>query len=250
MSSVDPITWACDRLRQFIDASARQHNPPPPGVISGGDYGPKASEDEVLRQWAVVERVLQHYLPDWQSRLGPGDGYTYTGYRWGERREGAALCLAALQAEAEVREHLETRGPSLSADALHPWIWDSARSLWNSQHHREAVEAAAKGLNAYTQQKTGMTLAEGDLFVQAFSDDGPKPDRPRLRPVGGSDDSLSVRSLRRGIRDYASGCYAAIRNPKAHDDPTIDTPEHEALEQLAALSVLARWVEGATLVMA
>ena len=37
------------------------------------------------------------------------------------------------------------------------------------------------------------------------------------------------------------GCAQGIRNPQAH--PSSDLTEQEALEQLAALSVLARWVD-------
>lgn len=44
---------------------------------------------------------------------------------------------------------------------------------------------------------------------------------------------------------YAEGCFAAIRNPVAHVEGEL--PENERLEQLAALSVLARWVDQAQL---
>jgi hypothetical protein len=44
---------------------------------------------------------------------------------------------------------------------------------------------------------------------------------------------------------YAEGCYAAIRNPVAHSEGEL--PEDEGLEQLAVLSVLARWVDQAQL---
>ena len=37
------------------------------------------------------------------------------------------------------------------------------------------------------------------------------------------------------------GCAQGIRNPQTH--PSDDITEQEALEQLAALSVLARWVD-------
>ena len=37
------------------------------------------------------------------------------------------------------------------------------------------------------------------------------------------------------------GCAQGIRNPRAH--PSDDVTEQEALEQLAALTVLARWVD-------
>ncbi|MFI1679106.1 TIGR02391 family protein [Streptomyces sp. NPDC020607] len=44
---------------------------------------------------------------------------------------------------------------------------------------------------------------------------------------------------------FAEGCFAAIRNPSSHEDGLPELPEHEALEQLAAFSGLARWVDAA-----
>ncbi|MEU0002312.1 TIGR02391 family protein [Streptomyces microflavus] len=50
-----------------------------------------------------------------------------------------------------------------------------------------------------------------------------------------------------GVMSFAKGCFAGIRNPNSHEDGLPELPEHEALEQLAAFSVLARWVDSAAL---
>jgi hypothetical protein len=42
----------------------------------------------------------------------------------------------------------------------------------------------------------------------------------------------------------AEGIYAGIRNPLTHEDPR-DLNEQVGLEYLAALSVIARWVDEA-----
>lgn len=66
--------------------------------------------------------------------------------------------------------------------------------------------------------------------------------RPRLR-LPGDRSSLTWKSRQRGARALAQGCYAGLRNVVAHDDP--DWSEQEALEALACLSVLARWIDEA-----
>ncbi|CAD12002.1 hypothetical protein (fragment), partial (plasmid) [Streptomyces coelicolor A3(2)] len=48
-----------------------------------------------------------------------------------------------------------------------------------------------------------------------------------------------------GAAAFARGVYVAIRNPIAHELGD-ELKEHEALEQLAAFSLLARWVDDAT----
>ncbi len=79
-----------------------------------------------------------------------------------------------------------------------------------------------------------------------FSKDAPKPGQPRLRLMV-DDGSDTFRSLQRGAAAFTEGCYAGIRNPNSHEDGLPELPQHEALEQLAALSVLARWVDTAVL---
>jgi hypothetical protein len=135
--------------------------------------------------------------------------------------------------------------PDLNASNTHRWIWDGAQSLWQSGHFAEAVEAAARKLNAETQNKVGRRdISETNLFNQAFSDDPPFAGKSRLRLTSG-DDGKTAKSDRRGIRAFAEGCFAAIRNPVAHDQTELS--EIAALEQLAALSILARWVDSTDL---
>ncbi|MFF8919054.1 TIGR02391 family protein [Streptomyces sp. NPDC015032] len=53
------------------------------------------------------------------------------------------------------------------------------------------------------------------------------------------------RSQHEGAAAFARGVYVAIRNPIAHELGD-ELKEHEALEQLAAFSLLARWVDDST----
>lgn len=54
-------------------------------------------------------------------------------------------------------------------------------------------------------------------------------------------------SLHEGVGAFARGCFMAIRNPGSHSDEVDDLDEYKALEQLAAFSLLARWIDDATL---
>ncbi|MFC9454469.1 TIGR02391 family protein [Streptomyces sp. NPDC056983] len=135
----------------------------------------------------------------------------------------------------------------MSADAMHPWVWEGAKSLWQSGHYREAVGAAARKVNAETQNKLGHRRnSETDLFKQALSPDQPKAETPRLR-LPPNDGSKSFLSIQRGVMAFAEGCYAAIRNPISHDADLPELAEAEALEQLAAFSFLARKVSEASI---
>jgi hypothetical protein len=58
----------------------------------------------------------------------------------------------------------------------------------------------------------------------------------------------TVKSRQRSVQQYALGCYAAIRNPASHEHR--EWGHQVAIEYLAALSVLARWIDDWTVVTA
>lgn len=213
--------------------------PPAPGH----HYGDRtASDDEIIDAAAVVEQILDRVVAGWRT-AGPVLHSRHD--RWDNHVEAARRAQVLLRRQDEVQEKLGDNAPQLDAGQMHPWIWDGARSLWQSGHFREAVGAAARKVNAEVQNKVGRRdISETDLFKQVFTLDPPQPGKPRLR-MAPNDGSKTFQSVHRGAAAFAEGCYAAMRNPISHIAGEL--PEAEALEQLAAFSVLARWVDGATI---
>lgn len=222
--------WALGELNKF-EALIE------PKKSSGAYSDPVGAEDEIMAQMLVAQRI-------WDRVIGPAPSSRSSAYDiYHGLRVWNIRCIAAIERDAELRANLGDNAPRLNAANLHPWVWDGARSLWASGHYAEAVEAAAKKINAETQNKVGRRdIAETELFNQAFSTDDPSPTSPRLR-LPSDDGGRTALSVRRGIRSFAEGCYAAMRNPLAHEGNEL--PESVALEQLAALSTLARWIDAA-----
>ncbi|MFF3359321.1 TIGR02391 family protein [Streptomyces sp. NPDC002917] len=102
-------------------------------------------------------------------------------------------------------------------------------------------------INAETQNKLGHRISETKLFQDALSTNQPAAGRPKLRVVP-DDDGDTFKNVQRGVMAFAEGCCAAIRNPNSHEDGLPELTENEALEQLSAFSLLARWGDGATMV--
>lgn len=229
--------WAIEQLDDFIEATSVTYVPSPPGTAGFHSYKTAASEDDVVRRAQVVEQILDRVVPGWRSDIKKKDRQA-----WSAHYEAAVRAREALVRADEVRQNLGEDAPDLSAAELHPWIWSGAKSLWQSGHYREAVEGATKKLNAETQNILGRRdLSETDLFKQAFSMDEPKLGKARLRRMK-DDGSDTYRSLQRGAMALAEGVFAGIRNPLSHEADQ-ELSEQEALEYLAALSVLARWVD-------
>ena len=231
--------WAITEIDGFLHVTAQIHPDTGPGITFLGTVmrGPKTEASERAH---VVEQILDHVLPGW-SRDRPEKDKSFS---W--LRDQASRGKAALGRQAELSEKLGDDAPDMDAANLHSWAWENGRSYWNTGHYHQAVMQAAIRINAETQAKLGrMDISETALFNEAFSLSLPKEDAARLR-LTKDDGSKTYENLHRGARAFAEGLYAAIRNPGVH------TPEEAAggqeqlcLEQLAAFSLLARWVDQA-----
>lgn len=232
------VEWALAELRGFIELTILVQPPPIPGVTVLGDRRHvKGPASAVVASAQVVEQILDRALPDWRSSV-PED----TRSRWQQERQAAQRAVVQLERAAEVAEKLGDNAPHLNAGRMHPWAWEGARSLWQSGHYREAVRAALVKINAEAQNRLGRRdLSETTLFQQAYSTDDAKPGQPRLR-LPEDDGGKTALSVRRGVVALAEACYAALRNPVSHD-VLDELGEEEALEQLAAASLLARFVD-------
>jgi len=162
--------------------------------------------------------------------------------------ETARYALGRLRTQAETRARLGTAAPAMLADALHPTIWDAASARWASGHHSDAVQRAATFLNAHIQDLVSRhDVSDSELMREAFSLADPVDGKPRLRWPG-ADDDLTVKTMRIGVLNFSQGVFSAIRNPATHS--TVDMERQEALEHLATLSALARWVDRCDVVRA
>jgi hypothetical protein len=237
--------WAIEQLTAFLHASDQivPSHSPGDGVVFIGTVQRK-DDREVAELAHVAEQILDRALPHWRTADDRPEAVRRKD-RWNRLRDWAARGIAALNREEELREKLGENAPSIDASKLHPWIWEGAKSLWQSGHYGEAVMAAARKLNAETQNKLGRRdLGETKLFQEAFSTNPPDGGKRRLR-LALADGSAGFKDRQAGAMQLAGGLYTGLRNIGSHE-VTDELPEHEALEQLAAFSVLARMVERAS----
>lgn len=231
---------ATARLQQFLSVARVTYVAPGGGYIGSGTWRLDNPESVVQRDAQVVEPLLDAILPGWRTAPWEGERTSY----W-RHREAANRAIAALESADEIAEVLGDSAPEMSAGSMHAWVWDSAKALWGSGHYRDAVSAAARGINAQAQTKVGRRdLSEWKLLTDCFALKAPEPGKPRLRLMA-ADGSDTFTTMHEGAGAYARGLYQGIRNPANHDQLP-ELSEGEGLEQLAAFSVLARWVDGAT----
>jgi uncharacterized protein (TIGR02391 family) len=226
--SVD-IAWMRAQLAEYYKLIER-------GPLDARFYTDVYEDGPLLRLEPTVKEILKALDPELADRdLDPFDNWSGT--------MAAVDCgLGILAAREAIETKLAPDIPVLPADQFHPWVWRAARTLWDSAHYRHAVQAAATAINDHTQNKLGRRdIADTQLMKEAFSPHPPVPGRPRLR-CPGDPASPTTQSRQRGALEYAAGCFSAIRNPATHEQGEWD--QETALECLAALSLLARWIDG------
>jgi hypothetical protein len=216
------------KLEQFIDTANRS------AAISGPPRQDYSLHSELRKQEYGVKQVLKALQPgledfslnDWFPEISA--------------RDAAERGLGVLNDREEVSAALIPDAPVLPADRFHPWVWDTARTLWESHHYRQAVHTAWTTINAKIQDKVQRRdVSDTKLVQETFSESAPVPGKLRLR-VQGDPTTETVQSRQRGALQLGLACVSLIRNPVSHEDSELD--EQIALEQLATLSVFARVV--------
>jgi len=194
----------------------------------------------VVGRQRLLEEMAQQIDPGLQADRFQRDASG----SWAAAEEAVLRLQGILEFEADHRRILGPHGPTLWAEGLHPWVWKAAANLWDDQHYRQAVLEAANAVELQTRLKIGIEgLKGGNLYAQAFSID-PQGLPKRLRIVGLDEGTDAWRSAHEGAKFLGMACSAGIRNWAAHPTDK-DVTEQEALEYLAAFSVLARWIDDA-----
>lgn len=229
--------YMCEKLTDYAQLLDRYLGA---SLTFPGGYPDNAERGVLRRKEGTVKEILKLLDPELA-------GFDFEAAYGGEDNARAAVQrgLGILDDRDEWAIKLAPESPVLPANQFHPWIWDAARSLWETSHYRQAVQVAATALNARTQDKLGRRDLSDTKLMQAVFGTAPKSGTAHLviDTTGLADET--AKGMQAGMTSYAVGCFLAIRNPATHEDG-LDWDQQVALEYLAALSVLARWIDKAT----
>lgn len=237
------VDWVRSKLTKFVDET-RPVNQSTTNVITHRT-APACGRSKAIELCEVVRPILRRLYPEWQ-----GENPRHQHDEFASERDASRRLLARLDHLDEVNARLggTDTSPRITASSLHHLIWSAAQTQWTLGQRHEAVLAAAKAVNSQLQAKMSRRDAsEADLVKQAFSHKEPEPGKARLR-FNSIEDEKTRESMRGGTLEFGSGCFRAIRNPVGHLlNSEIEMTEQEALERLAALSLLARFIDDADL---
>jgi uncharacterized protein Ymh len=203
------------------------------------------AQAEIIEKLVPVELIAQAVAPDLLNQFAQRT----RGWKWGAVRDAAVRLRTLLQQREEIDEIIGPTGPRLVAERLHTWVWEAAASLWSDGYRRSAIQAAGAQIELHLRSKLGRHDGSiTSIALAAFSLDDPKAGEPRLRLPGFTLGTQTFKAAHEGAKFFGAGCFLAVRDVATH---TLTEPsEQEGLEQLAALSVLARWIDKSRLVEA
>ncbi len=199
--------WAQQQLELFVDAWLAY----PRGSIGGAQFYETDLKKLVHELAPVVRAILARLEP---SLALPSMDSLYDASQRDAAVRAASNGLGMLR-HADALERLRLDTPRMRADGLHDWVWQAAQSFWSADQYAVAVEQAAKSVTAHTQHKCSVSLSDNDLMQQVWSEDAPRPGRPRLR-LPGDRSTKTWQSRQRAAGSLAQGCYGGIRNVVAH----------------------------------
>jgi hypothetical protein len=235
-------------VRDYIRLLDEQHsvfdksiNPVP---VVGADF--KRLDREI--------RVRSRFMKDLAKVFDPtliggfGSRKVLVGWPNSSRLSAAEQLLAVIDSKIRVGETFGWM-PDLVRDRLHPVVSSAVEEVWRDGHLREAVQRASSAVfDELLVRKYGRAdIRDGkDRVTQAFTTERATPETPRLRFTRLPHGSAPWRSLHEGVMHFGQGCSQAIRNVTTHN---LERPAEElALDCLASLSLLARWIDEAEVV--
>ena len=228
---------ALEKLREFRGLLVTDER----ALLASGPLSAQVARSELQ---PLIERIARELDTDGAEELG--GRWNNLQQRW--NLTGAIHAtdrlIGILKRREDYQQLFGPVGPTLAASQLHPWVWAAAADLWDDGYHEQAVEEAFKRVERRTQRKVGRRDLSGKkLYANAFSLNDPTADMPRLRfpDIKQDEQPDDWTSAHEGAMHLGMGCAQGIRNRRAHASD--DITAQEALAQLAALSVLARWVD-------
>lgn len=220
---------------------------PPPDVV----FATYFEYERWLKETVIG---LQPLIEDIAREVDPGrgqDAYSFAAdsdLGWDLAEERALRLVGILKNAPRRVRILGPQGPVLAARGLHRWVWNAAVDLWDNRHYKQAVSEAWNAVELQTQLKLERPDLNGrDLYSQAFNTTTGRLRFAHIEQT--TDDGNTIPdwvSAHQGAMHFGMGCAQGIRNLQTHT--TKELNEEEALEYLACLSVLARWVNTARVV--
>lgn len=160
----------------------------------------------------------------------------FEGLEYGE--DGKFRTRTAARTHSEADKRLRTIQAKFQGRILHTEVLKYCRSELMQDNYFHAVFEASKGLAERIRQMSGATVDGARLIDQVFSIERPLLAINSLR-------TETEQSEHKGFSSLLKGCFAAVRNPLAHEPKILWDGEDDAADYLSLISLLHRKLDQA-----
>lgn len=141
--------------------------------------------------------------------------------------------LEAARTLDEAEKRVRTIRAKFQGRSIHPEVLKYCRAELLQENYFHAVFEATKGLAQRIRDLSGVEMDGAALVDRAFSIDRPLLAINTLQ-------TETERSEHKGFAALLKGCFAAIRNPLAHEPKILWDGEEDAADYLSLISLLHR----------
>jgi uncharacterized protein (TIGR02391 family) len=237
--------YAVDQLNQYRAAYAAHQASTGKKLATGvpiNEWSDPVAEQNLQTARARIHLVLDEISPGWRAVLSRKP--------WHQSEDAfldrfAADQVVLLTEGVEIRARLRGDADEIVAQNLHAWVWtNEVARRWHKGEFADAVDEASKSVNYQVQEKVGRRdLGEVKLFQFIYGQGEATSESPRL--AFDEANPMTERDRRQGAMQFAAGWFTAVRNLLAHL-VGVNLEKYRALEYLAALSIIARWADEAS----
>lgn len=198
---------------------------------------------QITRLKPLIQGIMKQIDPDTNTnKLDPDTPSVFPSsrnYYYSEPINQCDRLIGIIQTDSKLQQIIGRQEPFLSSSGLCEDIKNAAASYWSDKHYTEAVRQAYLELERKAQKLLGGEEYGSKLWEQCFSKSG-----KLTISEGDASTETTKESMRKGLQSLGQSAAWLIRNPISHT-PTKkgDIPEEEALEYLAVLSCLSRWLD-------
>lgn len=155
----------------------------------------------------------------------------FSGFEYGA--DGLLRLIAAVTTLDEAERRVRTIRMKFQGRRIHPEVLKYCRTELMQDNYFHAVFEATKGLAQRLRDLTGVHTDGAALIDSVFSIERPMLAMNALR-------SETEKSEHKGFSALLKGCFAAIRNPLAHEPKILWDGEDDAADYLSLISLLHR----------
>ncbi|WP_298268547.1 TIGR02391 family protein [Geobacter sp.] len=186
---------------------------------------------DFIQSFLIPSRFVGRIQEFEQRRLELNTILAFPGLEYG--KDGKFRHCNAVQTLDEAEQRVQTLRAKFQGRRIHPEVLKYCRAELLHDNYFHAVFEASKGLAQRIREMSGIHTDGAALVDRVFSIERPVVAFNTLQ-------TETEKSEHKGFASLLKGCFAAVRNPLAHEPKVLWQGEDDAADYLSLISLLHR----------